>query len=235
MKLRGVLVLAAMLPAGCAHVDREAAETRTETEVVEAGRAEMVRAEVRMPAGELRIQGGAEKLMEGEFTFPADWRPEVRYEETGFRGRLNVGLGRGKKVIPAGDMSNVWHLRLRNDVPIDLFVSLGAGVGELDLSGLSLRSLEVGMGAGELNLDLSGEWKRNFAVKVRGGVGEADIRLPREVGVVVVAKGGIGEIHTPGLRKEGGRYVNEAYGESPITIEVDVTGGIGEINLSVGG
>lgn len=236
MNLRGVLVApAALLLAACVYVDEHATETRTETQSVEARSAEMVRAEIRMPAGELKIQGGAQKLMEGEFTFPSDWKPEVRYDETGFRGRLNVGLPGGKKGIPAGDLTNVWHLKLNDTVPIDLFVNLGAGEGELDLTGLSLRSLEVGMGAGELNLDLTGESKRNFEVKVRGGVGEANLRLPRSVGVIVDAKGGIGEIHTPGLKKEDNHYVNDAYGHSPITIQVDVAGGIGEINLSVGG
>jgi hypothetical protein len=48
------------------------------------------------------------------------------------------------------------------------------------------------------------------------------------------AHGGIGAIHVHGLKKEGDAYVNEAYGKSPITVKVEVAGGIGEINLELG-
>ena len=35
--------------------------------------------------------------------------------------------------------------------------------------------------------------------------------------------------------KVGDAYVNEAYGKSPITVKVNVEGGVGEINLELGG
>ena len=36
-----------------------------------------------------------------------------------------------------------------------------------------------------------------------------------------------------GLKKVGDSYVNDAYGESDVTLNVDVKGGMGEINLEV--
>ena len=36
-----------------------------------------------------------------------------------------------------------------------------------------------------------------------------------------------------GLKKVGDSYVNDAYGESDVTLDVDVRGGVGEINLEV--
>ena len=131
----------------------------------------------------------------------------------------------------ASKLTNRWNLRLNDDVPLDLRVEFGAGEGKLNLAGLSLRSVDVDMGVGQLVLDLTGDWEKNFDVRVRGGVGEVEVRLPRQVGVIVEARGGIGEINARGLNKQNGRYVNDAYGESPITIQLDVKGGIGEIKL----
>src|SRR3712207_7453120 len=36
-----------------------------------------------------------------------------------------------------------------------------------------------------------------------------------------------------GLQKVGNAYVNDAYGESEVTLRVDIQGGIGQINLEV--
>ena len=47
------------------------------------------------------------------------------------------------------------------------------------------------------------------------------------------AEGGLGKINTEGLTKEGNAYVNEAYGDTDVTLNVDVEGGVGEINLKV--
>jgi len=49
----------------------------------------------------------------------------------------------------------------------------------------------------------------------------------------VRAEGGIGKINAEGLDKEGDSYVNDAYGNSEVTVNVEVQGGVGEINLEV--
>ncbi len=43
----------------------------------------------------------------------------------------------------------------------------------------------------------------------------------------------LGRVNTDGLQKEGEAYVNGAYGDSDATLEVDVSGGVGQINLKV--
>jgi hypothetical protein len=57
--------------------------------------------------------------------------------------------------------------------------------------------------------------------------------LPSEIGVRATAQGGLGKIDAEGLEKEGSAYVNDAYGNSEVTLEVDVQGGVGQINLEV--
>ena len=231
---RAVAVVAAapflFLPAGCVGlINSPVGETRTESQSIELPKAEIVHAELKMAAGELRLRGGAAKLMEGEFRYNVDkWKPEVRYEQTGFRGQLTVTQsGSGT----TGNVVNEWTIGLNNGIPIDLDTTLGAGEAHLDLGGLTLRSVNVKMGAGQSEISFSSDPKHSFDLNVRGGVGEATVRIPKNVGVIAKAKGGIGEISVRGLTKDGDSYVNEAYGKAKVAIHVDVQGGVGQINL----
>ena len=45
------------------------------------------------------------------------------------------------------------------------------------------------------------------------------------------AQGGIGSVSAHGLKKDGDAYVNDAYGKSPVTIDMTIHGGVGSINL----
>ena len=49
----------------------------------------------------------------------------------------------------------------------------------------------------------------------------------------VRAEGGLGQINAEGFWREGQAYVNDAYGDSDVTLHVDVRGGVGHINLQV--
>jgi predicted membrane protein len=149
---------------------------------------------------------------------------------------LKIGLPSDKRVIPVKGEDNRWTVHLADDVPMDLDVKLGIGEGEIKPAGLALRSLDVEMGVGEVEIDLTGgTWERNFDVRIHGGIGEAGVRVPNDVGVVVTASGGIGEINVQGMHRDGDRWVNDVYGESPVTISVEAKGGIGEIWVTTGG
>jgi hypothetical protein len=43
--------------------------------------------------------------------------------------------------------------------------------------------------------------------------------------------GGIGEVNVSGLEKRNGRWINPGHENDPVTIRVDVKGGIGQIDL----
>src|SRR3712207_9569628 len=62
---------------------------------------------------------------------------------------------------------------------------------------------------------------------------EVTVLLPTRMGVKVVAGTRLGRINAEGLKKEGEAYVNDAYGDSDATLKVNVTGGVGQINLEV--
>jgi hypothetical protein len=172
--------------------------------------------------------------MESDFSYNvADWKPKVNYKVGGDTGELSVKQGSGGGVRLGGDARNEGNVRFNDEVPTDLRVQMGAGESDLDLDSLELTGLVLEMGAGKTTVDLTGDYTRDFDASIQGGVGEATVMLPSKVGVRARAKGGLGNINAKGLKKEGDSYVNDAYGDSDVTLEVDVQGGVGQINLEV--
>jgi hypothetical protein len=192
--------------------------------------AKSVHMEVEMGAGELQMRGGATNLMDADFRYrSSDGQPEVGYDVNGTQGELHIHQTSHHHI--GGNDKNQWDLRLNEDVPIDIRVQMGAGEGRLNLGRLALHSLDVQIGAGELKLDLTGHPRNDMDVRVQGGVGEANIRLPKSARVEVEAHGGLGGITAHGMTKRGELWVNEPAGDSAATIHVNVSGGIGNINL----
>ncbi len=201
------------------------------TQMVERQSAESVTTKINMPSGTLTIDGGGNQLLDANFTYTDDMeKPNVSYNVSGKSGRLDI-TQRDRGGIHLGSTHDEWNLKF-GDVPMELEIDMGAGEGELNLQHLDLSRLRIDASVGNFDIDLTGERKRNLQADMRGGVGNATIRLPKDVGVQVHAGGGIGNIDRQGnWRYEGGMYVNEEYGKSPITIRMNVEGGVGNITL----
>jgi hypothetical protein len=227
-----LVVLSLMVIAGCNMGDWDTGPPQTESQTVKLGGAKSARVEIEMSAGELSVGPGAKELLEADFSYRSpSSRPEVEYNVSEGQGKLTIR--HRSSVHGRGGGHNKWDLQLSNKVPLELKVDQGAGRAKLTLGGLSLHRLDLNIGAGETIVDLSGDWKNDLTANIQGGVGRATVRLPSEVGVRATAHGGIGAINVHGLKKDGDAYVNEAYGKSPITVQVKVEGGVGEINLEV--
>lgn len=246
------LIFLVLMLAACETV--ETGPLQTKSEVVEQGNAEKVQVNIDMGVGELSIGAGAAALLDAEFNYNvADWEPEVDYTVNGDNGRLTISQPSGEfSGIPDGDVEYTWNLLLNEDVPLEMEVKLGAGENNLDLhslmveslvldtgagqttvrlGGSPLRTADINAGVGEVTLDLTGDWDNDANISIESGVGEMTVVLPDDVGVVVNAEMGIGDLNANGFRIEGGQYVNDAYGESEITLSVNLQGGVGEITI----
>jgi hypothetical protein len=231
-----LLVVAAVLLGSCGAQGQGqgVGEMRNESRSIQPEDAKSVRAHLVMGAGELKVGGAADPLMEGDFSYNvADWKPQIDYEVSGEKGDLTVEQGSGDDGRLGGGARNEWDLRFNDDVPTDLVVKMGAGESDLDLDSLALTGLDLEMGAGETTVDLTGDYAQGFDASIEGGVGEATVLVPSEVGVRVRAEGGLGKIDAEGFQREGEAYVNDAYGDSDVSLNVDVRGGVGTINLEV--
>ena len=213
---------------------QQVGKMQRESKSVDPKNADSARAQLKMGAGELNLTGGADQLMEADFSYNvSEWKPKVSYDVSGKKGELVVKQGSANGGDLSGGARNEWDISMNDEVPTDLVVRLGAGESDLDLDSLTLTGVDVRMGAGKSTVDLTGDYTRDFDATIEGGVGQATVLLPSEIGVKAKAAGGLGKINAKGLRKVGDSYVNEAYGEADVNISVDVKGGVGEINLKV--
>ena len=226
--LTGTLVLA-----GCAPQYKVGA-LRNESRSVDVGNAEAVRVAINQGAGDLKLAGGAEKLLEADFNYNvARLQPQVKYT----KGTLVVQQP-GSEGLPAlpgiTGFRNDWDLRLNDEVPMDLSVDMGGGTSDLQLAGLSLTGLDISLGAGTSTVDLSGDWKRDLDVTIDSGAAGVTVRLPENVGVRIRIGSGPHMVDATGMTKDGEFYTNAAYGETDVTLNVVMEAGIGWINLEVG-
>jgi hypothetical protein len=229
-----VLVVASVFLGSCGVQGKQVGEMQHESRSIQPENAKSVRAHLIMGAGELKMSGAADALMEADFSYNVSkWKPKVNYDVSGDTGELSIEQGSGEGVRLDSKARNEWDIRLNDEVPTDLVVEMGAGESDLDLDSLTLTGLDLQMGAGKTTVDLTGDYARSFDSSIEGGVGEATVLVPSEVGVRVRAEGGLGKINAEGFRREGEAYVNDAYGDSDVTLDVDVRGGVGEINLEV--
>jgi hypothetical protein len=228
IKIAFIVLALAAFGAACDEAGPRMTDQRT-VALEGAERAEVI---VNMGAGELEVRGADQgPFLDAAFEFNHERnRPEVDYGLFGGKGRLEVRQAR-RRGVHIGATHNRWDLSLSRAVPIEFDIDLGAGRSDLDLRGFKTERVEIDMGVGEMNLDLRGPHERSFDVKIDGGVGSATLRLPAEVGVRVRVDGGLGSVDTHGMTKRSGAYVNDAYGQSPVTIEVSVDAGIGSIDL----
>jgi predicted membrane protein len=129
----------------------------------------------------------------------------------------------------SGDHAS-WDLNIHPDVDYDLLIDVGAGKTDLFLDDLILKSLDVDTGIGQtiVHLPEQGEYEAN----INGGLGQVVVFLPDDLGVKLLVDVGIGAIDVPNsFRRLGDAYVSPNFGQAEETIEVDVSLGIGSIEI----
>ena len=210
-------------------------EVRNEAQAIDLGPASTAKVLIEFGAGQLKVEGGADKLMEATFRYNVDdWKPQVSYNVNGSQGELVVNNRGDANKLPVGlEVINEWGIRLNNGVPLDLEIRTGAGESTLDLSTLDASSLQVEVGAGATNLDLSGNWDHNVSAAITGGVGTLSIKLPAEMGVRVKMDTALVNVTANGLIIEEDGYVNKAFGTAPHTLTLNVNAGVGSVVLTV--
>jgi uncharacterized protein DUF2154 len=208
--------------------------TQTDTAAVSLDGAQAVAVTLNMGTGTLALAGGGTHLLDGTFTYNVDaWKPDVTYLVTGRTGTLSVQQGDGTGFARTPDHTrNDWNLRLQDAVPLALTANMGAGESRLTLGSLNLKKLDLHTGAGTATVDLTGHWKQNLTASIEAGAGDTTIKLPRDAGVrVTVLQRGLGKVHADNLTASGATYTNAAYRHSPVTLDLTVQVGAGEITL----
>ena len=222
-KRSAAMVVAALWMIGCG-MSRPAGPVVHERQTIERGAATHARVEID-ECGRTGAEVGSAKLFEGDFDFNVpDLKPVIAYAVNGTTGTLKLSQGSA-----SGSYENTWRLNLNESTPLDLDVTLSAG--DAQPGRLNLETLTVQLGAGDINVDLRGTPAKSYSVMVRAGAGDATIRLPASVGISVRTSGLIGDTNVSGLEKRDGRWINPRADGSPVTVDVQVQHGIGDLRL----
>jgi len=229
------ILTVSLLLSGCGLIKMdEGGALKTETHSIDADNAASVKVQIDMDLGELVINGGAAKLMEGTFQYNvAAWQPRVSYGVDGSQGALLVDQPDKKAKGLVKNGKNRWEMQFSESIPMDIEIKMGAGVSELNLNKIDLTGLNVDTGLGAMKLDLSGSWNHDLHIKIHGGVGGITVKLPKEMGARVEVTHGIGGLTQKGLRKDGDALVNDSFGKSSYTLYLSIDEGTGSVKLEV--
>lgn len=178
--------------------------------------------ELRLGAGELNLSGGGEGLISGEIQYNvAEWKPTVTRD--GNRVRIEQGRADSGNIgITEGNVINEWNLKLGNK-PLRLEIDAGAYRGELDLSGVPLRRLDIADGAS------------TSTVKFESVNPEEMSELRYTTGASTVTLEGLANANFARMRFEGGAgtYTLDFSGELQRDATVTIQAGICSLKIIV--
>lgn len=229
-----VLVLAL---SGCYVPSPKPGKTAMLQQKVGLGSAETVSASITLGIGKLKLEGGADSLLDAHFEYNIpDWKPVVSYKVEDCEGQLTVE--QPSRVVGATWPGNVrydWDLKFNRSIPMNLKINMNVGKSEIDLQGLDVRWLDLEAGVGECTVDLSGPRTSDLDATINAGVGKLTLIVPADVGARVEAQGKLGHIGTDGLKAEGDAWVNESWGKTKASLRIKVEAGIGDVEMRLAG
>ena len=208
-------------------------ELRSESTRVEAGGASTLHADLNMQSGVLRLTHGAAGIAEADFTYDdGAWLPPVAdyVVDDNHQGAWTVSQKAGRQTYMHPGRCE-WTIRLNGDVPTELTVQFDAGQAELALAGLNLPFVQIQSGVGELLLDLRGEWQHSSEMLIKAGIGDITLRLPESTGVRVRSAVGLGSTQLHGLTRDGDAYTNDHFGQTAVSLDIVLQGGVGKISV----
>jgi hypothetical protein len=225
------------------------------------GGAKVLNTKIEFPVGNLGISTVSTRTTKGVFKFHREkWEPEINYDKENGEGYLRMS-SEGSVSLDIGEPGNRgfddddqsdWKVVFPREVPHDLDVEMLAGNGDIDLEGSRLEEFEFSMKAGEVKInlrntsvpdvefkaiagnatiDFSGKWRNDLRADIRGGFGSITLRLPEDMGVELEVHGILGQVDAPGMKRDHHRYTNKLFGETRHRLYLDVSGGIGDVEV----
>src|SRR5215212_4648727 len=100
---------------------QQVGKMQSESKSVALQNAQSARAQLKMGAGELYLTGGADQLMEADFSYNvSEWKPEVSYDVSAKKGELVVKQGSAEGGDLSGGARNEWDITMNDEVPTDV-------------------------------------------------------------------------------------------------------------------
>jgi len=133
-------------------------------------------------------------------------------------------------VPSARDNQSIWKLALTQEAPIDLEVSLGAGEGNLDLTGLQISNLDFNLGVGQVKIILPAEGK--FTASIDGAIGQVIILVPTGMAVQLESNTLLaGKTFPVDYLKTGNNYASPGFSQAENQVTLDVGIVFGQVTI----
>lgn len=175
----------------------------------------------------------ADQLIEGTVTPLANEKVSTRFEQEGDVARFWLD---SKGTIAArpfflGPLSDSkWQLHLNAKTPIELNLSTGVGLSEVDLRSLKISSLQINSGVGKTTVTLP--MQGDILGDIQAGVGQLIVRIPASMEARIEAKAGLGGVNVQGdFSRSGNFYTTTNYQTANNKVTLNVEGGVGEVRI----
>ena len=183
------------------------------------------------PVGELRLQGGAaaDNLVDGVLALAPRQKIEPAYQVVGQHGTLDLSSYGSFNFTFGNANQPVWDLKLNQSVPLNLKAEMGAGSMRADLSGLTLKDLNLKLGVGQLDVTLpAGSWSG----RLECAVGEMIIRVPQNAALRLHLERGIAGVSLPdGYTREGTLILSPGASTAGSVIDLQVNQPVGGVRI----
>ena len=170
-------------------------------------------------AGKLTLSPGAHNLVDGTAVYNVkELKPEIQKNGNS----IEIKQGDFHSLPSFNDMKNEWDLKV-SDTPLDLTVQAGAYEGNLELGGLSLKSLTVRDGASHVDISFLEPNQTEMSL------------LRYETGASEVKLAGLANANFSTLTFSGGagNYTLDFSGELQRAATVTVESGLGNLSLII--
>lgn len=182
-------------------------------------------------AGSLRLRGGAVGLYDA--TFHVQGRePLLRASRRGTMQDVTIHQQDRRILRWMGPLSEEWDIQLGDQVPVDLAIDAGGAALELDLTGVSVKSLDINGGASSISIAL-GDSGRNTDVFINTGAANIELIIPRTAGTRFKIDSLLADTNLDhlGLIKRGDGYVTKNYVEARTTVDVYVASALARLEV----
>ncbi|NLM45334.1 MAG: hypothetical protein GX200_00840 [Firmicutes bacterium] len=156
-------------------------------------------------------------------------RPEIRQE-----------LDNDTAVVTIADRDRIalrkraesrWEVGVGVGLPVEISLETGATDAEIDMSGLTVDSLEIKAGAGDLDLILG---RTEGKINIESGAGSITIKIPDDVGVRLRTAGALLSVKTEDsqvISVGQHQYESRDLEEKTAVVEVEIKAGAGSVTL----
>ncbi len=184
---------------------------------------------IRGGAGRIKVQGGAERLIEGVLVSNF---AQVSTSSKVIDGRQVAAVeawGQGGMMM--GGWKNDLSAAITKDIPVDLAIDGGAASLELDLTRVVAESVKINTGASSVDLAL-GDKAANAKVDINAGASSVDIEVPKNVGVKAVLKSALTSADLPGFEKLGDdTYATKDFDKAEKKVELNLELGVSSVKI----